>query len=83
MVIELDFTGIQTKQMLHAYLKNTFSFPAYYGENLDALHDCLTEFYSDVTVNMCHFDVLQSYLGEYADNMLHVFEDAGFVVNVN
>ena len=28
---------------IHNYLANQLSFPPYYGRNLDALYDCLTE----------------------------------------
>ena len=29
--------------VLHNYLAKEFGFPSYYGKNLDALYDCLTE----------------------------------------
>ena len=32
-----------SKKALHAYLKEKFGFPEYYGNNLDALYDCLTD----------------------------------------
>ena len=28
---------------VHDYLKEMLEFPEYYGKNLDALHDCLTD----------------------------------------
>ena len=33
----------ETTGSLHEKLKRLFSFPAYYGANLDALNDCLSE----------------------------------------
>lgn len=42
MKILLDAEHLQGDTM-HAYLKELFSFPEYYGNNLDALFDCLTE----------------------------------------
>lgn len=41
--ITLDATKLQTKEELHEFLKKALDLPDYYGENLDALHDCLTE----------------------------------------
>ena len=41
--IRLDITGIQTVRALHIYLAYRLDLPAYYGKNLDALHDVLTE----------------------------------------
>jgi len=43
MNIELDARCMGTKEEAHAYLKEQMNFPDYYGANLDALHDCLTE----------------------------------------
>ncbi len=37
---EHDFT---TPAQLHAYMKEQLHFPDYYGANLDALNDCLTD----------------------------------------
>lgn len=39
--IELD--GDLIKRNGHIYLKKAFNFPNYYGNNLDALYDCLTD----------------------------------------
>lgn len=39
--IELD--GNLIKRNGHKYLKKVFNFPNYYGNNLDALYDCLTD----------------------------------------
>ena len=41
--IILDFKPIRTKEDVHKYLSMKFDLPDYYGENLDALYDCLTE----------------------------------------
>lgn len=40
-VIKLD--GKKIKKKSHDYLKDMFDFPDYYGKNLDALFDCLTD----------------------------------------
>ena len=41
--IELDFSKCMDRSDVHTYLKEQFGFPDYYGNNLDALHDCLEE----------------------------------------
>lgn len=48
--IVLDFGTCSTKKEIHAYLKEQFGFPDYYGENLDALYDCLTDLAEDVKI---------------------------------
>lgn len=40
-IIELD--GECIKKYSHEYLKEKLRFPDYYGKNLDALYDCLTD----------------------------------------
>lgn len=39
----IDCEKLQQKEQAHLYLAEVFDFPDYYGRNLDALFDCLTE----------------------------------------
>ena len=41
--IELNLTHIYTVRALHIYIQYMLDLPAYYGRNLDALHDVLAE----------------------------------------
>lgn len=43
MKIILDARHMDTKKRAHGYLKEKMNFPEYYGENLDALYECLCE----------------------------------------
>ncbi|MCH5268592.1 MAG: barstar family protein [Lachnospiraceae bacterium] len=81
MEIRLDFSGIDDKEYLHQYLKQQLNLPDYYGNNLDALHDCLTEKKSIRVITINHFEDLKAKLGNYADTLLQVFSDVGITVN--
>ena len=41
------YCAFMDKESLHAALQHSLSFPNYYGANLDALYDCLTELEED------------------------------------
>lgn len=41
--IYLDGNLLSDAAQMHAYLKEQLEFPEYYGNNLDALYDCLTD----------------------------------------
>lgn len=43
MNLMLEAEKMTTRKEAHQYLKEMFAFPDYYGRNLDALYDCLTE----------------------------------------
>lgn len=47
-IYELDGKLIASEG--HKYLKEALDFPDYYGENLDALYDCLTEFDGEIHI---------------------------------
>jgi ribonuclease inhibitor len=41
--ITIDCTTIASMAEIHDILARELNFPAWYGRNLDALHDCLTD----------------------------------------
>ena len=41
--VQLSAAGWDTPQKAHEALAGALAFPDYYGHNLDALHDCLTD----------------------------------------
>ena len=43
MLVLCDFARLDTADAVYDYLSRELSFPAYFGRNLDALHDCLTD----------------------------------------
>ena len=43
MQVSLDGNVLADAALLHDYLKDSLSFPEYYGRNFDALYDCLTD----------------------------------------
>ena len=63
----LDGKRMISREETHLYLKETFGLPAYYGKNLDALYDCLTEM-QDVEVEWQNTEVMREALGRYAEN---------------
>ena len=58
----------------HRYLKNLFGFPDYYGMNLDALFDCLTDIsdYTDILIEYNEDDEAFAYF----NRVMEVFIDA-------
>ena len=67
----LDGKKMVSKEEAHKYLKETFGFPEYYGENLDALHDCLEEM-TDVEVEFLNADDMLEALGKYGEKLFQV-----------
>lgn len=50
MTVRLDGSIFGNANQIHNYLANQLRLPAWYGRNLDALYDCLTELETDVTL---------------------------------
>ena len=72
MKVVLDALRLQHKEEAHKYLREVLNFPDYYGENLDALHDCLTEL-DDVSVEFVNADKVS---GGYFTKVMAVFRDS-------
>ena len=70
----LDGAMMDTKEHAHQHLRTQMGFPAYYGNNLDALYDCLTELTGEV--RLYRATALRRSLPGYAEKILRVFDDA-------
>ncbi len=74
-IIILDGRKMVSFDDLHDYLKNVMRLPNYYGRNLDALADCLSELGSHVTIILNNADAMRAGLGVYGDKLMRVFTD--------
>lgn len=73
--IELDGRRMDTRALAHAHLKRQLNLPAYYGNNLDALADCLGEL-SDCAIVLRYPNAMLNALGAYGQQILKVFQQA-------
>ena len=74
----IDGKKIKTKEELHAFFKKELEFPDYYGENLDAFWDCLTDAMTDysIFIKWINFKESKKIFGsEYLNHFLEMFED--------
>ena len=75
--IIIDGRRMTSIEAAHAYLAKTLRLPDYYGCNLDALHDCLTDLSRSVWIVLINGDFMDEALGEYAVKLRRVFTDVG------
>ena len=72
----LYLSDIKDKEALHGRLKGALMFPDYYGRNLDALYDCLTDTSEDTEVVVRGYEQMYEALGGYAITFKSVLEHA-------
>ncbi len=70
--IVIDCSYVTGAQSLHDALQVALDLPDYYGKNLDALFDCLTDINRPVHLVLAHFELL----GEWTHGFKAVFHDA-------
>lgn len=73
MKILINCEKLQNREQAHEYLAQMLDFPEYYGKNLDALFDCLTEL-SDCTIVLVGQESLSP--SSYGARVLKVIENA-------
>lgn len=72
----LDGKVIEDKEMLHDILAESLGFPDWYGRNLDALHDCLTDVQEETEIRLRNESDLIGHLGNYAAALAKVIAAA-------
>ena len=83
-IIEGD--KMTSKAEAHAHIAEALEFPMYYGKNLDALADCLSEVPRDMVVIIHNAEAAREALGDYADSIFEVFseisQEGGFMLAI-
>lgn len=72
----LDGEKIKDREMLHDILAADLSLPAWYGRNLDALYDCLTDRQEETKILIKNRELLEHTLGKYASSLAQVLRRA-------
>lgn len=73
--IILDLKPLNTPESVQEYLAMKFDFPEYYGGNLDALYDCLTDIGEHTCVGIFLPDE-EKEISSYLRRLKLVFRDA-------
>ena len=68
--ITLEVENISGKEEMHKYLAEKFEFPDYYGGNLDALFECLTDIAEPTAVNIVNA------INDYDEQIINVITSA-------
>lgn len=75
-VFYIDLQDVTSREELHRVIAEGLNLPEYYGNNLDALHDVLTEAgegYNIIFYNTCNAREL---LGKYYDSLVRMCKHA-------
>ncbi|MBR0130059.1 MAG: barstar family protein [Firmicutes bacterium] len=72
----MDLKRLDSMKNVHAFLEKELEFPEYYGHNLDALYDCLTDIDAPVTIILMNVPENSDALEGRLEGLLNVFESA-------
>ena len=73
----LDFTDTETMFELHETIKKELDFPDYYGANMDAFWDCLTDMVGsdELHIQVLGFDKLKKRMPDTANKIEEILCD--------
>ena len=74
--IPINGDKMRDKASAHRVIASALSFPEWYGANLDALADCLSELPRDATIYLFDESKMLESLGEYGEKIIRIFEQA-------
>ena len=72
--IEIDLRDFESIEEMHDRIAAAMAFPSYYGRNLDALYDCLTDIAEDTCVAV--YGPADEERADFARRVQLTFEDA-------
>lgn len=71
--IRLNGSEMVDHASTHAYLKKALELPNHYGENLDALWDCLATDMSGKKIIVYNSEMITNNLGLYGESIIQLF----------
>ena len=71
----LDGTKMKSRESAYDHIAKVCLFPGYFGKNLDALADCLSEVHSDTVIILMNRDAMLDALGDYGFKILEVLRE--------
>lgn len=74
--ITIDCRGFVPRSDLHRAFADALAFPDHYGNNLDALHDCLTDISEETRIFLVNWADAEERLGSYARSAKRAILDA-------
>lgn len=74
--VAIDGEEMLNRRMAHDHLTERLALPDYYGRNLDALYDLLSERTAPTRLVVRHKGSILSWLGEYGAALCQTLEDA-------
>ncbi len=72
----LDGDRMTSREALWDYLKEELPLPDYFGRNLDALYDVLTEYRKPLSIKLINREQMEAALGRYGESLLETFVEA-------
>lgn len=72
-VLTINGKYMKSKEAMYIHLTRVFSFPNYFGHNLDALWDLLNEVDEPTVIEFKNVDLALDNLGDYGEKLLQVF----------
>ena len=74
--LTLNAKKMTTRERAHAHIKERLRLPDWYGNNLDALNDCLGEIGEPTWIVVRFAPALEETLGDYGTRIIRVLEQA-------
>lgn len=74
MIYFIDGNQLTSPEKAHPYLREKLGFPDYYGNNLDALHECLTDICEDTCFLIGPVSLFE--MTPYYGRIVRVFRDS-------
>ncbi len=74
--ISIDFNKLDTKEKFYSYISNQLDFPDYFGNNADALNDCISEINDTIEISLLN----SNEAGEWSKAILSVLRNSENVI---